>query len=503
MTTATLPIHKPSKIPIVAAALLGGGGAVAAAITIGLSKIIIAGILIAIGATLVFTQTEVAIVYALVYVSMQGDVRRMCTVAGETGGSDALLVVAPAIVFLLLLKGMTVGVVKNDTPVSKLVFVLMVIMGLEVFNPLQGGIKVGLAGVLFYIVPLTWYWVGKSFSTPVMTRFIAFSVLVTLAVAAAMLGLYQTFVGLLPYEARWARIKIFEEKTYVALMVGGQIRAFGFSCSSAEYCTLMSIGAVALIATLLTFRPRRASIFVLPLLIAIFLASARGPVVSLMLATAAMFGATGRNVYTGLLRFLVIPLLGVPLLLSGLVHLKDVEMSERVQVLVEHQQEGFLHMGESTASGHLEMALSGVKQGFSNPFGRGLGATTIASKAEGSGSTEIDVSDMFVDLGVGGLVYVILVFVALMRVFSHFRTVRTFTSLAILGILVASLGQWINGGMYSICTFVCFLLGCVDQHQHDLESAAEASAARRATRRPAASHSSYRPLVPADTRAIP
>jgi hypothetical protein len=490
MTTATLPLQKSSKLPIMAAALLGGGGAVAAAITIGLSKVIIAGILIAIGTALVFTQTEVAIVYALVYVSIQGDVRRMCAVAGETGGSDPLLLVAPAMVFLLLLKGMADGIVKNDTRVSKLIVVLMLIMGLEVFNPLQGGIMVGATGILFYMVPLGWYWVGKSFSNAAMTRLIVFSVLVPVAVAAAALGLYQTFVGLLPYEARWASIKIVQEKTYSALMVGSQIRAFGFSCSSAEYCTLMSIGAVVLIATLLTLRPRRATIFVLPLLIAIFLASARGPIVSLMLATAAMFGATGRNVYTGLLRLLVIPLLGVPLLLSGLVHLKDVEMSERVQVLVDHQKEGFLHMGESTASGHVETAFGGVKLGFSNPLGHGLGATTVASKAAGVGSTEMDISDMFVDLGVGALVYVVLIFVALMRVFTHFRTVRTFTSLAILGILMASLAQWINGGMYSICAFICFLLGCVDQQQHDLESAPQKSSRTRPSYRRA-------PLAPA------
>jgi hypothetical protein len=483
MTTAALPAKKLSNLPILVAVLLGGAGAVMVAVALGLNQAAIAVLLISLGTALAFTNTEVAIIYTLIYVCVQGDVRRLAMLSGGGVSNDPLLLVGPAMVLLLVLKGKLDGQLAINTLLSKLIVALLVIMALQVLNPLQGGITVGLAGVMLYAVPLGWYWIGKSMSTPKMMSLIVFNVLVPLAALASLMGLYQTFVGFLPYQAHWIAVKI-NEQGYLSLMVGSQIRAFGFSCSMAEYDWLMSMASMALIATLLSFRLKRTTLLLLPLLLAIFLASGRGPVVMLIGSTAVMSGAMGRTPMARIFRFAIVPVILIPLLLSGLIHLRGVELSDRMQSLVQHQDEGFTRMQDSTAQGHAELVWSGITQSLRNPFGHGLGSTSVHANGQGLYSTEMDVSDMFLNLGLGGFVYVAVVIFGLRRAFIHFRTARTLTALAALGILVVTLGNWLTGMMYCIPPFVFFLIGSIDQRQLELESATEIPSVRqRAFRR--------------------
>jgi hypothetical protein len=483
----------------VLAVLVGGAGAVLAGITVGLNQYIIAGFLVLLGTILAFLKADVAVIFALVYVALQGDIRRL---AGQQGGyttNDPLVLVSPAIVIMLLIKMLVDGAVTIDTRLAKLIFALLLIMGLQVFNPIQGGITVGLAGILFYAVPLFWYWVGKSMSTPQLTRLV-FNVLIFIALGAALLGLYQTFKGFLPYEARWIRYKI-QEQHYTALTVGTEVRPFGFSCSSTEYAFALLMGSVALMATFLTFRIRRIGLFIVPMLLALFLASAREPIVGLVLAVAVMWGAMGRTSVGSVFRFATVPILAVPLILSGLLHLHNLDMSDRVQVLTQHQVDGFEHPGDSSAPGHLQSMWWGVTASLKNPLGKGLGATSMAAGRAAKTTvdgTEVDLSDMLICLGIGGYVYIAVVAFGIVRAITHFRAVRTVTALAVLGVMVATGGAWIQGSMYSIGPFVCFLLGCVDQQQLKFELAAERSRSRGGpVRRPSASSRRLPAMAPA------
>jgi hypothetical protein len=214
-----------------------------------------------------------------------------------------------------------------------------------------------------------------------------------------------------------------------------------------------------------------------------------------------MWGAMGRTSVGSVFRFATVPILAVPLILSGLLHLHNLDMSDRVQVLTQHQVDGFEHPGDSSAPGHLQSMWWGVTASLKNPLGKGLGATSMAAGRAAKTTvdgTEVDLSDMLICLGIGGYVYIAVVAFGIVRAITHFRAVRTVTALAVLGVMVATGGAWIQGSMYSIGPFVCFLLGCVDQQQLKFELAAERSRSRGGpVRRPSASSRRLPAMAPA------
>src|SRR5205823_6330019 len=112
---------------------------------------------------------------------------------------DPVLLVGPAVALLLFALALVKGRLSRDSKLSRWVAVLMVIMVLQIFNPLQGGLAVGLAGALFYLVPLLWFWIGQSWGSAIFTEKVLFRVVIPVAVAGSLLGLYQAFFGLLSY----------------------------------------------------------------------------------------------------------------------------------------------------------------------------------------------------------------------------------------------------------------------------------------------------------------
>jgi hypothetical protein len=96
-------------------------------------------------------------------------------------------------------------------------------------------------------------------------------------------------------------------------------------------------------------------------------------------------------------------------------------------------------------------------------LGRGPGATNLAASRFGAGgsagSTEIDVSNAFVSLGLtGGLVFAGILMLAFRGVIRRYLSGETL-ALAVLGLLVTCLGQWLTGGLYALLPLFWFLLG--------------------------------------------
>ncbi len=135
--------------------------------------------------------------------------------------------------------------------------------------------------------------------------------------------------------------------------------------------------------------------------------------------------------------------------------------------LVEHQLGGVadpLHGDESTLSIHAEEVRKGMVQSLRFPLGRGNGLTTQAANtfASDTFTTEVDVSDAFVGLGlVGGLLYLVVVGTSFSRTARLYWRERTAAPLMVLGMLLVSLGQWRNGGHYAVSPIVWFLIGWV------------------------------------------
>ena len=420
-----------------------------------------------------FYSQRGAIAAALVLLSVLGDYRRYVGYFEGYPLTDPLLLVAPAAALLLLGHALLRRRRARRTALAWLVLALMTLMVIEMFNPAQGGLQVGIAGALFYLAPLLWFWIARAFASREFAAQFTWLV-IAVSTAAMLLGLYQTYFGLLPFEQRWV-----EQIGYQALYISDEvIRALGFFNSSAEYQRYLVIGAVSVFAVWLV--SRSTVIVLLPIfLTTIFLSAARGPVVMVLLAMAFVWAIAGRSAVTWLPRLALAAGIAAGCLIVVLLFLQTRALEGRVAPLVDRQVGGLLNptnQEKSTATGHVQMLTAGLLAGFTTPAGVGLGATTEAASKYGSRnlSSEVDLSNLMISVGLlGGILYVAIVATVLFKAIRWWRIARTPYALAIAGSLFGTLSGWLIGGEYSAAALVWFQIGLMDR------LSADAVAARR------------------------
>ncbi len=420
------------------------------------------------------------IIATLGYLTVMGDVRRMVAAAFGQPQLDLLLLVAPAISIMFAVPSLFRA--KLQDLLSKAVLALMFVMILQVFNPKQGGIAIGVSGGLFYLVPVLWFWIGRQFATPRVVERLLYRCLLPLAIASALMGLCQTFIGFLPYQQSWISSVA---RTYTALHLGNSIRAFGLSVSASEYGTLLTFATAAIVAAFIG--NKRVWIIAAPLLfVAVILVSSRGLIVKLVFALAIVWTLRARHRLDpkALLRlgiFTVVGLLvtvGVAARFSAGTQSTGAKGSAANQA-VEHQVDGLAHPldeRKSTIGIHTQLLGAGILQGFVAPLGHGLGSTTEGARKFGGDSStkssEIDFSDMFISLGlIGGLIYIFVIIETVRRLLAYLETVPTAVGLPVLAILATTISSWLIAGQYSTSSIVFFLIGSlVRSSDSDAES---------------------------------
>jgi hypothetical protein len=145
----------------------------------------------------------------------------------------------------------------------------------------------------------------------------------------------------------------------------------------------------------------------------------------------------------------------------------------------QHQVEGLAHpldQKKSTAGLHAAYFLGGFKAAFAYPIGYGLGSVNMGAKfgdgdtgGDGSsdddahvGTTEVDISDSFVSMGLpGGLLYLYIIFLVIRRAISFGRNAPKSLGLPALGLLAALAGGWMALGQYAIGPLVWFVIGAL------------------------------------------
>ena len=361
--------------------------------------------------------------------------------------------------------------------VSKALLALTVVMVLEVFNPRQGGLAVGASGVLMYLVPLLWFWIGQRYGTPRLLSHLIYRVLLPLGVLAAVLGICQNYIGFLPWERLW----IAEVSSHFAsLQIGGGVsRAFGYSVSAAEYANLMLLATLC--SAVAVFHRRRALILLFPLLAtALFLSGSRGSIFKGIFGIAIGWAFSGRGGKGWALRFplgLAVGALALTLVVSrvgGGGAGSSQPPASASQAASQHQIEGLAHPLEakhSTLGLHASEFVYGLKQGFTYPIGNGLGATTIGAgrfggSSEAAHGSEVDVSDAFITSGVvGGLLYLLVIGLTCQRALVFGRIAPKELSLPILAMLASLAGIWMAIGQYSIAPLTWFIVGSLSRQQ--------------------------------------
>jgi hypothetical protein len=384
--------------------------------------------------------------------------------------SDPLLLVGPAGLVTLGIQSWRAGAFRRWSVLGVLVASLSAAALLEVFNSRQGSIKAGAVGLLFWLVPMLWFWVGRAFADSRLVR-ATFWFFAAAGVASACYGLVQAAAGFPPWDDEWIR-----DHGYAALFIGdplkGGSRPFAFSSSAVEYGLTVALGLFLLLLLLVAAFRRRNGI-----LIVVFAAGA-----ALCVAALAVSGVRTAVVtlFVAILVCVVIRLrpsvpvvlgvLAVILVSYGALWVVNVDSlsGDGTQGSMRRIVVGLrnpFNESDSSLPHHLRLARHGFERGWHDPLGMGTGATHSGDDqfSTFTQDTEFDVSNGAVAFGILGIALTgaaLLWGIGLAAARAWRRP--DLIHLATLGLLIISFRFWWNGGHYALAPFLWFVLGWVD-----------------------------------------
>lgn len=399
----------------------------------------------------------------LLYLPFMSLFRRMLIPIAGWNSMDPLLLIAPVTVLYLLTGWLFRTYVKHepirdDTFLFRCVRWMLLIDFLQIFNPLQGSLLTGIAGVIYWIVPVCFMFLSREFIDEKVLKRI-FGMVFATGILIAMYGYKQFMFGFAPFELQWI-----EMSGYTALRVYSVLRPISTFASGAEYAHYLGIAII--IGWVYVLRGGKtlklaALAGVIFMYINLFIESARGII---LIVTIAMFVITIMSSRKTVERLIVTCLaLGV---LAGL--FVGMGKLNTDNDLIYHSVAGLTDpFGEdSTAIGHLHLLGEGLIKGLSNPLGHGLGSTTIAgNKFSGQVfGTEADLTNKFIASGIiAGILYFIIIAYVFYQAFKQANSGDA-VYLVILGVLIAGKLQWLTGGHYSVVPLIWILIGYLDKH---------------------------------------
>jgi hypothetical protein len=183
---------------------------------------------------------EAGLFAMMLFEPLRGFLRRAQYLFLPYSQTDPIHVVTPLITlmaFAMLLQRRKLRIFR-ETALAGLVSILGLIYFLEIFNPLQGGLTVGLSGALFMLVPVVWFYFGQAIRPAFLET--AFRVVVIVGVLTSLYGLYQLAFGFPSFEQYW----IDNTEFYSSISVGNVKRALATYSSAEEWGRYIEIGAL-------------------------------------------------------------------------------------------------------------------------------------------------------------------------------------------------------------------------------------------------------------------
>jgi hypothetical protein len=325
----------------------------------------------------------------IVFEPFRGFLRRAQYLFVPYSSSEPIHLVTPAVTFvalLIVLQRQKLEILRA-TPLAGAVSLLAAIYFIQIFNPLQGGIFIGLTGALFYLVPVAWFYFGQAADARFVPR--ALRLVVILGLVASLHGLYQMIFGYPEFEQYW----IDNTDLYSSIAVYNVKRALATFNSAEEWGRYVQIGCVIAFGLGITKTEGGGKRFFwiisgLALVLALALTGQRSAIFGLFLSFAVLFltGAASLRAAFGRLC-----LLGAPLVLilafsaySAMDDAPDLDDGESVNTMLTHTTKGTVKpTGEGSLYARLTTWTRIITEDLpANPLGNGLGAEGIAASRE-------------------------------------------------------------------------------------------------------------------------
>jgi hypothetical protein len=188
----------------------------------------------------VLVSLEAGMLAMLLFEPLRGFLRRAQFIFVEYTTNDPIHLVTPLITVLAftILLWQRREQLFVAQPLGVPITLLGLLFGLQIFNPFQGGLFVGLSGAMFILLPMAWFYFGRSMHPTFMTT--ALRLIVVMGLLCSLHGVYQLLIGFPSFEQYW----IAHTDHYESIQVGHVQRALATFNSAEEWGRYVQYGAL-------------------------------------------------------------------------------------------------------------------------------------------------------------------------------------------------------------------------------------------------------------------
>jgi len=332
-----------------------------------------------------FISLEAGLVAMMLFEPMRGFLRRAQFLFLPYTSTDPIHLITPAVTalaFILLLQRQGLKLL-NATPLAWLVSTLVLIYIVQIFNPIQGGLSVGLSGALFYLVPVAWFYFGQDIKPEFLPK--ALRLMVVLGLITSLYGLYQLAYGFPSFEQIW----VDSTDAYGSIAVGNIKRALATYSSAEEWGRYIQVGAIiafGFCAGAVGYLKRGGWLLCgMGLTLMLLLTGQRTALFGLVFGTIILI-AIGARTWRGMIvRFVLVVAAGLLIVAAAKAPTNDDVLShaedERFQGVLTHTTKGALRpTEEDSLLERFDIWTKFATQTIPhNPLGMGLGATSLGA----------------------------------------------------------------------------------------------------------------------------
>jgi hypothetical protein len=407
----------------------------------------------------------------LIFLPFMAFIRRFIYSFNPYTGFDPILIIAPFLTlfmasYVFLFCGEEIIKYAKKNKLIKYASYFFILLILQVFNPIQGGLAVGFAGIIYWIIPFIWFYLGFFINKREIQSI--FFIILGIGIITALYGLYQIYCGFLPFEKYWIKYGGFS-----ALHVKKFIKAFSTFTNPQEFAQYLSIaGAIAFmyIFRKLSFSWMWIGVFLL-LMYGVFMTSSRGAIFLFFVLIGIFMGIKMGN----WVKAIFMNLLFLGIIIIGLSQIplpsKMISIGSAKEAHFAHIYSGIKHPFAKESTLHIRiMWIKCVLHDLrTTPLGRGIGATTRAVvKFGGRGVAGGEVFHFAIagSCGIPGIILYIL-FMYWMIKNSLFLIKKEPLMYTIPGVLAIWSLIAIDIRLYSIGPFVCLLWGWIAKESYN------------------------------------
>jgi hypothetical protein len=405
---------------------------------------------------------RLAVSLVLIFLVLLGFVRRALIPFTGWADNDPLLLVSPAAATALWYLGRAHRARRGFLS-SAAAFLLLWCLA-QVFNPNAADLLTSAQSLLFYVTPIVWFFVGRSFDGDTHDRILR--IILWMGVPVVALGMYHSFGHFFPFELTWVGVS---NQSDAIFLPGFQIRPFSTMTSPQEYGFFLGFVLMIIWARLL-HHPTRPVVLAGAFAIttaALFLQASRSIFLLFLVALAVTSLVRYRSPVTVLCLLLVMAaLLAYANGVKGTVTEEEgvaAPTKHPIRALVDHELVGLSDPGSGTGPVHVDLVTKGLTAGIKHPLGVGVSYGQIAEQKNAPGrsiSSESDIGNVAAGLGIfAGLTLIAFIGIALVTATRIQIGAPSVRHLAIVGIGVVAMGQWLSGSLYSTSAILWFLLG--------------------------------------------